>query len=135
MAVRARVPQKQGLKHDDIPQALANTSEVRARVPQKQGLKRNSNKSHTSGHSVRARVPQKQGLKPISPTSIFFIFSRPGASSTKTRIETMFCYGCHEKRRNGPGASSTKTRIETGPVSVVEGYGPLSGREFHKNKD
>ncbi len=58
----------------------------------------------------------------------------PGASSTKTRIETPEVQTLYTAFWS-PGASSTKTRIET--VMVVSSGISFagSGREFHKNKD
>ena len=85
--VRARVPEKQGLKpgcrHDVI-----DLFHVRARVPEKQGLKLylvNSNAKHCI---VRARVPEKQGLKLDTRRRLGPSTASPGASSRKTRIET-----------------------------------------------
>jgi len=60
--VRARVPEKQGLKHDCLGRVL-DLAEVRARVPEKQGLKPRNGPRIRPGGDVRARVPEKQGLK------------------------------------------------------------------------
>ncbi len=113
---------------------------VRARVPEKQGLKPASIIWVRYGNNVRARVPEKQGLKLSSTNRCRLSRPGPGASSRKTRIET--CEGVGGPRRKArlrvrarvpekqglklpgedllvpgvglrPGASSRKTRIET----------------------
>jgi len=107
--VRARVPEKQGLKH--ILGSQINALEnVRARVPEKQGLKQLKVEAYSEREEVRARVPEKQGLK-----------RRSGGSE---RIPPL-----------GPGASSRKTRIETHGRGHERDRGRWSGREFQKNKD
>ncbi len=83
---------------------------VRARVPEKQGLKLILPRGIAKGGAVRARVPEKQGLKRIDHQQHVAHLDRPGASSRKTRIETM----------------------EESHITNVEGE---SGREFQKNKD
>jgi len=86
--VRARVPEKQGLKPKTISYRLIDCRSpgassrktrietensrgsgggeegVRARVPEKQGLKQDLARILRRDPEVRARVPEKQGLKP-----------------------------------------------------------------------
>ncbi len=133
-ALRERVPQKQGLKqiHStttcprcktpgasstktrietmDLHFQASKSTPLRERVPQKQGLKQNSINYEHDPIDLRERVPQKQGLKLIEFCSEIIVPRPPGASSTKTRIET-----------------SKPARLATKP--------PSSGSEFHKNKD
>jgi len=86
------------------------SSKVRARVPEKQGLKQIDDLLTEYQRLVRARVPEKQGLKlaDIGPLG----------------------GGLH-----CPGASSRKTRIETVTGAFPRLLGAKSGREFQKNKD
>ena len=91
------------------------------------GMRKNNNR-------VRARVPEKQGLKLQKLARIGSRWSRPGASSRKTRIETEL--GFMGKKWDGcPGASSRKTRIETREIAWRVLRRSRSGREFQKNKD
>ena len=84
---------------------------VRARVPEKQGLKPATHRAQERWeYIVRARVPEKQGLKLEARRVV-------------------------EIRTACPGASSRKTRIETVDGSEPSTYTVLSGREFQKNKD
>jgi len=62
---------------------------VRARVPEKQGLKLGPQQGLGGGVAVRARVPEKQGLKQDVEAILDSITQGPGASSRKTRIETL----------------------------------------------
>jgi len=86
--VRARVPEKQGLKHSIFRRICEGGHKVRARVPEKQGLKHSLPGLTEDQLGVRARVPEKQGLKPYRFHVVPNQNVRPGASSRKTRIET-----------------------------------------------
>ena len=138
--------------------AFKSTVAVRARVPEKQGLKRRDQFVHAKDEgspgasSRKTRIETREGPGPVLG------LYRPGASSRKTRIETEICRGrprgsavrarvpekqglkqLHEfpaaALAGSPGASSRKTRIET-LVTGRQGFGlSLSGREFQKNKD
>jgi len=114
---------------------------VRARVPEKQGLKLVTPPPPAAATAVRARVPEKQGLKRDLPLIWTVQFRCPGASSRKTRIETIQLIEDRIKAAKvrarvpekqglkpqwlpyavirwwSPGASSRKTRIETGTRS------------------
>ncbi len=61
--VRARVPEKQGLKPGRVDLEPTEGTGVRARVPEKQGLKLLRRDAGAGRREVRARVPEKQGLK------------------------------------------------------------------------
>ena len=134
ISVRARVPQKQGLKLSGGAVGHQGASSVRARVPQKQGLKQADGGECISRSHVRARVPQKQGLKPVMPTLL------RNATAVRARVPQKQGLKLRsaikmEGGKKSPGASSTKTRIETTPRNHRISLYFLSGREFHKNKD
>jgi len=131
--VRARVPEKQGLKPPSILDSVSCLL-VRARVPEKQGLKHEAaekNDRLEAGPGASSRKTRIETF-PIMRTIVYLL--GPGASSRKTRIET----NSETKRLelcSCPGASSRKTRIETLFGGKDEGSQDLSGREFQKNKD
>ncbi len=88
-----------GIDHG-LPPSMA----VRERVPRKQGLKPIWGRQVPQGAQVRERVPRKQGLKPNYIIYVDLLFLGPRASSTKTRIET----GSHNSFRTIVMASESE---------------------------
>jgi len=116
------------------PTGIFGTSEVRARVPQKQGLKLGGPYRNFRHLRVRARVPQKQGLKPNEEFILQDEYNCPGASSTKTRIETCG----HKQLRVGRIVRARvpqKQGLKQRDLVHLDLLLSMSGREFHKNKD
>ena len=108
--VRARVPEKQGLKHDERSDPGVDQI-VRARVPEKQGLKRPEKLTLRASRRVRARVPEKQGLKRY----VIKIYNAFG-SQVRARVPE-------------------KQGLKPGIVGYPQQLKAQSGREFQKNKD
>ena len=103
-------------------------------VPRKQGLKLLISQCYLCQFRHQEQVPRKQGLKHPQLFERLLAYDPSRASSTKTRIETLFRRHSGSKSQYASRASSTKTRIETSNLHASHPAAPTSRASSTKTR-